>query len=182
MMCARSSTTSSLPRSPRIASAIWFPSSRSAGRPPPPGRAARRRAARARARSDPRAPARRRPPRRPSPRASPATAWSACRSEGRSPHDRTREPAATVPRWISISLTEVLADEPAYRTQQVWEWTARGARSYAEMTNVPGCLAHAARRARAVLDARRSSTRRSPTTERSRRSSTRTTGIRSKRC
>ena len=34
-------------------------------------------------------------------------------------------------------VTEVLADEPAYRTQQVWEWTARGARSYAEMTNVP---------------------------------------------
>ena len=32
---------------------------------------------------------------------------------------------------------EVLADEPAYRVKQVWEWTARGARSYAEMTNLP---------------------------------------------
>jgi 23S rRNA (adenine2503-C2)-methyltransferase len=34
-------------------------------------------------------------------------------------------------------VTEALADEPAYRAQQIWEWTARGARSYTEMTNVP---------------------------------------------
>jgi 23S rRNA (adenine2503-C2)-methyltransferase len=27
--------------------------------------------------------------------------------------------------------------EPAYRTRQVWEWAARGAASYAEMTNLP---------------------------------------------
>ena len=33
-------------------------------------------------------------------------------------------------------VSEVLADEPAYRTRQVWEWAARGARSYGEMTNV----------------------------------------------
>src|SRR6478609_3239877 len=33
-------------------------------------------------------------------------------------------------------VSEVLADEPAYRSRQVWEWAARGARSYAEMTNV----------------------------------------------
>jgi 23S rRNA (adenine2503-C2)-methyltransferase len=32
---------------------------------------------------------------------------------------------------------EVLADAPAYRVKQVWEWAARGASSYAEMTNVP---------------------------------------------
>ena len=55
---------SSVPRSPRIGERdLVAPSSRSAGRPPPPGRAARRRGARARGRSDPRAPARRRPPR-----------------------------------------------------------------------------------------------------------------------
>jgi 23S rRNA (adenine2503-C2)-methyltransferase len=30
----------------------------------------------------------------------------------------------------------VLADEPAYRTRQVWEWASRGAGSYNEMTNV----------------------------------------------
>jgi len=30
--------------------------------------------------------------------------------------------------------------EPAYRTAQVWEWVARGARSYAEMTNLPAAL------------------------------------------
>jgi 23S rRNA (adenine2503-C2)-methyltransferase len=33
-------------------------------------------------------------------------------------------------------VTEVLAGEPAYRTQQVWEWVARGVSSYAEMTNL----------------------------------------------
>jgi 23S rRNA (adenine2503-C2)-methyltransferase len=34
-------------------------------------------------------------------------------------------------------LEETLAGEPAYRARQVWEWTARGAESYAEMTNLP---------------------------------------------
>jgi 23S rRNA (adenine2503-C2)-methyltransferase len=36
-------------------------------------------------------------------------------------------------------LEEVLRgrDEPAYRTEQVWEWTARGAADYAAMTNLP---------------------------------------------
>ena len=33
-------------------------------------------------------------------------------------------------------VEEVLGDAPAYRTRQVWEWTARGATSYTEMTNV----------------------------------------------
>jgi 23S rRNA (adenine2503-C2)-methyltransferase len=33
-------------------------------------------------------------------------------------------------------VSEVLAGEPDYRARQVWEWTARGASSYAEMTNV----------------------------------------------
>jgi 23S rRNA (adenine2503-C2)-methyltransferase len=34
-------------------------------------------------------------------------------------------------------LEETLAGEPAYRARQVWEWTARGAESYGEMTNLP---------------------------------------------
>jgi 23S rRNA (adenine2503-C2)-methyltransferase len=33
-------------------------------------------------------------------------------------------------------VAEVLAGEPDYRARQVWEWAARGASSYAEMTNV----------------------------------------------
>jgi 23S rRNA (adenine2503-C2)-methyltransferase len=37
-------------------------------------------------------------------------------------------------------LERVLADEPAYRARQVWEWVARGAGSYDEMTNVPAPL------------------------------------------
>jgi 23S rRNA (adenine2503-C2)-methyltransferase len=37
-------------------------------------------------------------------------------------------------------LSALLADEPAYRARQVWEWTARGASSYEEMTNLPGPL------------------------------------------
>src|SRR5215218_6553257 len=31
-------------------------------------------------------------------------------------------------------------DQPAFRAKQVWEWAARGARSYAEMTNLPEAL------------------------------------------
>ncbi len=37
-------------------------------------------------------------------------------------------------------LNEVLDAEPAYRARQVWEWTARGAASYDEMTNLPAAL------------------------------------------
>jgi 23S rRNA (adenine2503-C2)-methyltransferase len=39
-------------------------------------------------------------------------------------------------------LETTLADrgEPAFRAGQVWEWTARGAGSYEEMTNLPGAL------------------------------------------
>jgi 23S rRNA (adenine2503-C2)-methyltransferase len=39
-------------------------------------------------------------------------------------------------------LAATLADagEPDYRAAQVWEWLARGARAYEEMTNLPGAL------------------------------------------
>jgi 23S rRNA (adenine2503-C2)-methyltransferase len=39
-------------------------------------------------------------------------------------------------------LDSTLADagEPSYRASQVWEWVARGASSYEEMTNLPGTL------------------------------------------
>jgi 23S rRNA (adenine2503-C2)-methyltransferase len=39
-------------------------------------------------------------------------------------------------------LDRTLADagEPAYRASQVWEWVARGAGGYEEMTNLPGTL------------------------------------------
>jgi 23S rRNA (adenine2503-C2)-methyltransferase len=37
-------------------------------------------------------------------------------------------------------LNETLAGEPEYRRSQVWEWTARGAQSYDEMTNLPASL------------------------------------------
>ena len=39
-------------------------------------------------------------------------------------------------------LESTLADagEPAYRASQVWEWVARGARTYGEMTNLPAPL------------------------------------------
>jgi 23S rRNA (adenine2503-C2)-methyltransferase len=41
-----------------------------------------------------------------------------------------------------VRLEEVLAAlrEPAYRGRQVWDWAARGADSYAAMTNVPAML------------------------------------------
>src|SRR6266508_3253102 len=34
----------------------------------------------------------------------------------------------------------ILVDEPAYRGRQIWEWAARGASGYDEMTNVPAPL------------------------------------------
>jgi len=37
-------------------------------------------------------------------------------------------------------LEEALADQPPYRAKQVWDWTARGASSYSEMTNLPATL------------------------------------------
>jgi 23S rRNA (adenine2503-C2)-methyltransferase len=41
-----------------------------------------------------------------------------------------------------LLLDSTLADagQPAYRVAQVWEWVARGAASYEEMTNLPGTL------------------------------------------
>jgi 23S rRNA (adenine2503-C2)-methyltransferase len=37
-------------------------------------------------------------------------------------------------------LQQELDDQPSYRAKQVWEWAARGARSYAEMSNLPAAL------------------------------------------
>jgi 23S rRNA (adenine2503-C2)-methyltransferase len=37
-------------------------------------------------------------------------------------------------------LEQTLADRPAYRFRQVWEWTARGAAGYEAMTNLPLAL------------------------------------------
>src|SRR3954463_10155946 len=37
-------------------------------------------------------------------------------------------------------LDEALAGESAFRARQVWEWAARGAAGYDEMTNVPAAL------------------------------------------
>jgi 23S rRNA (adenine2503-C2)-methyltransferase len=39
-----------------------------------------------------------------------------------------------------LERTLAAAGEPTYRATQVWEWMARGARSYAEMTNLPAPL------------------------------------------
>jgi 23S rRNA (adenine2503-C2)-methyltransferase len=42
---------------------------------------------------------------------------------------------------VDLQLLETtLAGEPAYRVRQVWEWTARGASGYGEMTNLPSAL------------------------------------------
>ena len=39
-----------------------------------------------------------------------------------------------------LKTTLAEAGEPSYRAGQVWEWVARGVRSYAEMTNLPAAL------------------------------------------
>ncbi len=53
--------------------------------------------------------------------------------------------AATLPNMDMQLLRDVLADrgEPPFRAEQVWAWTARGAGSYAEMTNLPRALREA---------------------------------------
>jgi 23S rRNA (adenine2503-C2)-methyltransferase len=38
------------------------------------------------------------------------------------------------------ALDEQLTDQPAYRSRQVWEWVAGGAKGYDEMTNLPAPL------------------------------------------
>src|SRR5919198_1134988 len=49
---------------------------------------------------------------------------------------------ATVSRMDRALLQQRLAErgEPAFRAAQVWEWAARGARGYEEMTNLPAAL------------------------------------------
>ena len=42
-----------------------------------------------------------------------------------------------------LDRTLAAAGEPAFRASQVWEWTARGAASYDEMTNLPAALREA---------------------------------------
>ena len=39
-----------------------------------------------------------------------------------------------------LASTLAEAGEPSYRAKQVWEWVARGAGSYEEMTNLPAAL------------------------------------------
>ena len=39
-----------------------------------------------------------------------------------------------------LDSTLATAGEPSYRAAQVWEWVARGARAYEEMTNLPATL------------------------------------------
>jgi 23S rRNA (adenine2503-C2)-methyltransferase len=49
---------------------------------------------------------------------------------------------ATVSRVDLALLRDTLetAGEPPYRAEQVWHWAARGAKSYAQMTNLPAAL------------------------------------------
>ena len=71
--------------------------------------------------------------------------------------------------------------EPGFRARQVWEWAARGAYSYEDMTNLP--LELRDRLSEEVpLRRSRSSARRWPLTTPGRRSSARTTRARSRRC
>jgi 23S rRNA (adenine2503-C2)-methyltransferase len=53
----------------------------------------------------------------------------------------TPRPAAATLGDVDFELLErELSGEPAFRRDQVWEWVARGARDYDEMTNVPAAL------------------------------------------
>src|SRR5690349_10830881 len=63
----------------------------------------------------------------------------------RNPASRESYPCGPVSYTRSIDralLDKTLAEagEPSFRASQVWEWVARGVRSYAEMTNLPATL------------------------------------------
>jgi 23S rRNA (adenine2503-C2)-methyltransferase len=52
-----------------------------------------------------------------------------------------RRNASVVPVDLELLETTLADDgEPAFRARQIWEWTARGATGYEEMTNVPRSL------------------------------------------
>ena len=67
--------------------------------------------------------------------------WSAAR-RSTEPSRRSARPLPTLGRVDRALLDSTLADagEPSYRASQVWEWVARGAGSYEEMTNLPAAL------------------------------------------
>jgi len=56
---------------------------------------------------------------------------------------RRRESGGCETRTVDLELLDrTLADrgEPGFRARQIWEWVARGAESYEEMTNLPAAL------------------------------------------
>ena len=81
-----------------------------------------------------------------------------------------------------LDQTLAAAGEPAYRASQVWEWVARGARSYAEMTNLPAALRERLAAAVPLSTLGLAGGGASPTTAPSRPCSTPPTGGRSRRC
>ena len=74
------------------------------------------------------------------------------------------------------------AEEPRFRARQVWEWAARGAGSYDEMTNLPVELRERLAGEVPFSSLRRGATRRWPRTAPRRRSSRPTTAARSRPC
>src|SRR5690348_8998290 len=79
---------------------------------------------------------------RPAARSSSSSRAPATRSRSTSSPTRSGcSPPYTRPmdrELLASTLAE--AGEPSYRADQVWEWVARGAKSYEEMTNLPAAL------------------------------------------
>src|SRR5262245_26716104 len=67
---------------------------------------------------------------------------SSRRPSSRLRHRRRRHRRLRLRRVDRALLAETLAiaGEPSYRASQVWEWVARGAGSFEEMTNLPAAL------------------------------------------
>src|SRR5690242_19295349 len=62
-------------------------------------------------------------------------------SASRRPPPRTTSPHS-IPSMDLELLDQALAanGQPSFRARQVWEWVARGAAAYEQMTNLPGPL------------------------------------------
>ncbi len=58
-----------------------------------------------------------------------------------SPRERPSSPIQTPPMDLQLlDQTLAAAGQPAFRARQVWEWAARGAGDYEQMTNLPAPL------------------------------------------
>src|SRR3954451_9259210 len=79
----------------------------------------------------------------PAAQANPRTPLRAASRRGAVLDQRLGTPTATLCRGMDLELldrTLAAHGQPAFRARQAWEWVARGASGYEQMTNLPAAL------------------------------------------